>query len=301
MENIQAWMAGLLADHPGYRWNRDGNRIKCNGAECGHIMDSDAESASAVFANHQAQALKPVELQLEALRTMRLRAARFEAHLPVDHVPTSVLADLSQILVETALDIRNGHAQRLAGSSDESVYDELDTLPPVRSLPDAAPEPGAAVAEAAAAEDHSVPPAAEAALPEPAKAPATVAALDWMGELPEITSATTEAPARKPRKKKEWTPKQTVPVFDEDNRAVMASVVAGDRVRARFMTEMDGDFTIEATVIAGAAGMSLVAGSMVISAGGEPGRHLHSVTVLESAGDPAFTPSTEPEHFGLSA
>ena len=288
--------------HPGYMWNQDGTRIRCHG--CREVMDADEATAQSVYAGHQGRAYRPFAEELVSLRGL-VTVVAAAVDQAGDRLPHAFLTDLAGAFAQVE-DATGSHGAALALNT---VNRHLDALLPEPEAPPAetADETSTApqtVEQATAPEPEPPapvePPAVTNAPTAPAKAPAAVAALDWMGELPE-SSAATDTPARKPRKKKEWTPKQTVPVFDEDNRAVMASVVAGDRVRARFITETDGDFTIEATVIAGAAGKSLIAGSMVVSAAGEPGHHLHSVTILEPAGEPAFTPSTEPEHFGLSA
>lgn len=305
-----SWAASLLVRHPGYRWNRDGNRIRCNGGDCAEIMDATPETVDGVFADHQARVLRPVLNQLETLRSMRLWMSRLVAEIPQDLVPAYVHANLDQVLVETGIAIRNGDAVCLDRRADEEQYNEIDAWPPVYSKPVAPeavpvePEPAAPEPEPEPVEPEPVaepePAAAVEPSPEPeskAAAP-TVAALDWTGDLPEPEAA--RKPAKAP---KVWQAPDVPDVFDESCRDALALVEAGSRISARFITPIDGDFTIEATLIPGTAGTTLVAGSMIVAASGKPGRYLHSLQVLALPDENEHThnPSTEPEHFGPAA
>lgn len=66
---LTALIADLLARHPGYQWNNDGNRIRCRGPECAEIMEADTDTATGLFAGHQGKALAPIVLELEELRS----------------------------------------------------------------------------------------------------------------------------------------------------------------------------------------------------------------------------------------
>lgn len=297
-----SWAESLLVRHPGYRWNRDGNRIRCNGGDCAEIMDAAPETVDAVFAAHQVRALSPVINQLETLRSMRLWMATVVADIPQDLVPMHVLANLDQVLVETGIAIRNGDSVTLDRRADEERYNEIDALPPTFSQRVSDPEPAPAAPEPVEPEPvedtEPEPVEPEPVTAEPAGPAPVVAALDWTGDLAEPD------PAAKPRKKaKEWQAPEAPDVFDESCRDALALVEAGSRVAARFMTPLDGDFTIEATLIPGSAGNSLVAGSMIVVASGQPGRYLHSLTVLAlpDENEHPHTPSVQAEHFGPAA
>lgn len=305
-----SWAESLLVQHPGYRWNRDGNRIRCNGGDCAEIMDAAPETVDAVFAAHQVRALTPVINQLETLRSMRLWMATVVADIPQDLVPTYVLANLDQVLVETGIAIRNGDSVMLARRADEERYNEIDALPPTYSQPVQDPEPEREpaeleqvvplepVQEAPEPVEDTGPDLVEPSPEPPAPALPVVAALDWTGDLAEPD------PATKPKKKpKTWQAPDVPDVFDESCREALALVEAGSRVRARFITPLDGDFTIEATLIPGTAGTTLVAGSMIVAASGQPGRYLHTLEVLAlpDENEHTHTPSVQAEHFGPAA
>jgi hypothetical protein len=53
--------AFVLADHPGYVWNKSQTRIRCSGSTCALVMDVDEDSESRyaddIFAIHQAEML----------------------------------------------------------------------------------------------------------------------------------------------------------------------------------------------------------------------------------------------------
>lgn len=310
-EAVGALFTATAEMHPGYMWNQEGTRIRCHG--CGDIMDADEADVQSVYAGHQGRAYRPFAEELGSLRAMTSMIADAVDNAGADKLPHAFLTDLAWAFshVVEALPGPHSAAATAALNVVNRHLDSFEAEPggrPAESGPEAEPVAVPAVDPEPLPEPAPVVEAAQVSEPVPGPeqdkpaAPAktgAVAALDWMGELPQDSG--TEAPVKKPRKVKVWTPPETVSVFNEDNRAEMASVAAGDRVRARFITANEGDFTIEATVINGPAGKTLIAGSLVVSAGGEPGRHLHTVTILEPAGVPAFTPSTEPEHFGLSA
>lgn len=318
-QTLRSLFTATVEMHPGYKWNKDATRIRCIG--CGEVLEADEASVQSVYSGHQGKAFDPFADELGDLRVLAARIGEAVVAAPGGSLPHGFLTDLAQALSEVGSGDREVPASFVVTNALSAVNRQLEFLeledgvlpgPPADETPAASDViPEAETAEAPPepeADPEPLPetePAAEAPQPEPApaKAAAAVAALDWMGELPDGKTPEPEAPARKPRKKKEWKAREIVPVFDESNRDALDSISAGDRVSARFITAVDGDFTIEATVIEGAAGNSLIAGSMVLSARGEPGLYLHSVNLLEpAAANPSnFIPSTEPEHFGPSA
>lgn len=76
--------------------------------------------------------------------------------------------------------------------------------------------------------------------------------------------------------------------------AVIAETQEGDRIRAGFSTPRYGEFTVEATVVAG-PDQTLTVGDWPVAKAGKPSKGLQEIVILASSGKHPYAVGAVPE------
>ena len=273
-------------DHPGFTVNKSGTRIRCQGAGCLLVLDiDDSVSPEQIFAAHLTQIGPTVVLEpAPSVPVVDDIFGELDEELAADSalaIPAPVIEDLVP--------------EDVAAEPPATVV-AADPLPPMVAL---------LTPEIAAAEEHG-----ENTAPV-VESPALVPAAANEPVLPE-TIGTDEPVVPSKRRGKKKAPEVETPALVgpttkrnlKDVTANLETIKAGDRVSATFRTPRYGEFTIEATVLAGLTFRSLVVGAWILGTAGKPTKNLQSVTRLAAKGkhEMAIIPGTdEHEHLGMVA